>query len=97
MQLELHQVKGICCRSLPWEVERSWCETHTDFSLGPICSQVENCSRCPGSGRGWGGNPSRPANTWTESFDPSPQENGCWWGPRWQLQKSGGKAGMLHS
>ena len=24
MQLELHRVKGICCRSLPCEVERSW-------------------------------------------------------------------------
>lgn len=24
---------------------------HTDFSLGPICSQVEGHLRCPGSGR----------------------------------------------
>lgn len=47
-----------------------WGEGHTDFSLTPICSQVEVCSRCLGSDRGWGGNPSRPANT---GQSPSPQ------------------------
>lgn len=49
----------------------------TDFSLGPICSQVDSYSRYLGPGRGWGGNPSWPANTWAESLAPSPQENGC--------------------
>lgn len=24
LQLGLHWVEGICCRSLPWEVGRSW-------------------------------------------------------------------------
>lgn len=48
-----------------------WGEGHTDFSLTPICSQVEVCSRCLGSDRGWGGNPSRPANTGAESIAPA--------------------------
>lgn len=76
--IALPRVEGICCRSLPWEVGRSWWrDRHTDFSLGPVCSQVESCSRRLGSDRGWGGNPSRPANTWAESLAPSLQKHGC--------------------
>lgn len=96
LRMGLRWVEGMCCRRLLWDVRGAGGERDTLISLCNLYAAGWGAA-AGASARGWEANPRLPANTWAESLVPSPQEHGSGQGQWWQLQESGGKAGVLHS